>query len=72
MNSKVAPAKTDVLADLLRIFTLEQLEMLRDECEEMLDYGYGAVAVEFDHHHPNKIIPSRYKVLPKPASYRPE
>ena len=49
----------------LRIFTLEQFIMFLDECEKMSEFGYGAVAMEFDHHRPNKVIPSQYKMLPK-------
>lgn len=69
MNDVIPPKqptpKVDAIQRALRIFTLEQLEMFLDECEKMREFGYGAVAMEFDHHHPNKVIPSQYKMLPK-------
>jgi len=66
------PFPPTLLADLLKIFTVEQLEMFRDECDEMRLHGFGSLVITFENHHPQITEQRRSRQFPKPTNYKPE
>lgn len=64
--------KIDLLERALKVFTVEQLEMLLNDLEAVQQHGYGGVLIVFDNHHPQKFEPALSKLFPKPKTYQAE
>lgn len=58
--------KVDVLKKLLAVFTLEQLAIIAERCEQVKAGGYGAVEIQFQAGHPRFITPGQREELPRP------
>lgn len=64
--------KNELLERALKVFTVEQLEMLLNDLEAVRHHGYGGVMIVFDNHHLQKFEPTLSKLFPKPKISRVE
>lgn len=66
------PKQPQPLERLFKIFTPEKFDVFLCDLEEICEYGYGAVMVEFDNHEAQRVKPTKYRIFPKDKNYKAE